>query len=245
MPIGDYPTVGCYHASTSARHPRPCAVDQSDRDVRQSNSAEFPTLYIQYVRLLACLTNQTQPPISLQLEYKMPSLSAAKKSNATFTSTYRPTAVFVGGTSGVGEGSAIAFAKATKGTSTNSPAFRLVWAGCADELIPQSGNAHIIISGRNKESAERIIASFPKTEHSQYDFVYCDATLMRNVVTAAEEIKSKVESINYLVLSQGMMNLEGFTPTSEGIDRKLALHFYGRWKVSRFAPFFFTRQPED
>lgn len=46
----------------------------------------------------------------------MPSLSAAKSTNAAFAATYRPTALFVGGTSGVGEGTAGAFARATKGT---------------------------------------------------------------------------------------------------------------------------------
>ena len=57
---------------------------------------------------------------------------------------------------------------------------------------------------------------------------------MKNVATAAAEIKKKVGAINYLVLSQGMLSMKGFDPTSEGIDSKLSLHFYSRWKVSRF-----------
>ncbi|KAG8892518.1 hypothetical protein FRB99_002667, partial [Tulasnella sp. 403] len=136
----------------------------------------------------------------------MPSLSAVRTANSTFTSSYRPTAVFVGATSGIGEGTARAFAIATK------------------------GNAHIFICGRNKESAEKVIASFPKSPTSQYEFVQCDASLMKNVVAAAAEIKSKINTINYIVLSQGIMTMNGFTPTSEGIDVKLALHFYSRWK---------------
>lgn len=56
---------------------------------------------------------------------------------------------------------------------------------------------------------------------------------MKNVTKAAEEVKSRIGDapINFLVLSQGIMNWDGFTPTEEGIDRKLALHFYSRWKV--------------
>lgn len=31
-------------------------------------------------------------------------------------------------------------------------------------------------------------------------------------------------------MSPGFLSLAGFTPTPEGIDRKMAVHFYGRWK---------------
>ncbi|KAG8946190.1 hypothetical protein FRC04_012045 [Tulasnella sp. 424] len=143
----------------------------------------------------------------------MPSLSSIKASNAAFTSAYRPTALFVGGTSGVGQGTAEAFARATQ------------------------GRAHILICGRNRAAAERIIETFPKHPESKYEFVECDATLMKNVVKAAGEVKHKITdadgkktTLNYLVVSQGILSMKGFDPTSEGIDQKLALHFYGRWK---------------
>ncbi|KAG9046095.1 hypothetical protein FS837_005082 [Tulasnella sp. UAMH 9824] len=142
----------------------------------------------------------------------MPSLSDVKASNSAYTSTYRPTALFVGGTSGCGQGTAEAFARATE------------------------GRAHILICGRNREAAEKIIATLPKHPESKYEFVECDATLMKNVVKAAEEVKHKIgdadgkSKLNYLVLSQGIMTMNGFNPTSEGIDKKMALHFYSRWK---------------
>ncbi|KAG8991775.1 hypothetical protein FRB90_001235 [Tulasnella sp. 427] len=136
-----------------------------------------------------------------------PSLPAIRSTNAAHTWSYRPTAMFVGGTSGVGEGTAKAFANATK------------------------GRAHILIVGRSRARAEEIIASLPKTSESQYDFIQCDVSVLKNVVTAANEAKSKISGgLNYLVLSQGIMTTQGFTPTSEGIDMKLALHFYSRWK---------------
>ncbi|KAG8943963.1 hypothetical protein FRC00_010835 [Tulasnella sp. 408] len=142
----------------------------------------------------------------------MPSLSDAKALNASYTSTYRPTALFVGGTSGCGQGTAEAFARATQ------------------------GRAHILICGRNREAAENIISGFPKHAESKYEFVECDATLMENVVKAAEEVKRKISDaggktkLNYLVLSQGVITMNGFDPTSEGIDTRLALSFYSRWK---------------
>ncbi|KAG8894994.1 hypothetical protein FRC01_012624 [Tulasnella sp. 417] len=56
---------------------------------------------------------------------------------------------------------------------------------------------------------------------------------MKNVIQTAAEVKHRIGSeakLNYLVLSQGILTFNGFDPTSEGIDKKLALHFYGRWK---------------
>ncbi|KAG8971283.1 hypothetical protein FRC05_011382 [Tulasnella sp. 425] len=142
----------------------------------------------------------------------MPSLADVKSSNSSHTWPSRPTALFVGGTSGCGQGTAEAFARATQ------------------------GRAHILICGRNREAAEKIIAEFPKHPESKYEFVQCDATLMKNVVKAAEEVKHKIgeadgkTKLNYLVMSQGFMSMNGFDPTSEGIDKKLAVHFYSRWK---------------
>ncbi|PPQ76942.1 hypothetical protein CVT24_009031 [Panaeolus cyanescens] len=53
---------------------------------------------------------------------------------------------------------------------------------------------------------------------------------MKKVQQAAEEILKKHNKINYLILSPGFMTTQGYTPTPEGIDRKLAVHYYGRWK---------------
>ncbi|KAG8984193.1 hypothetical protein FRB94_006274 [Tulasnella sp. JGI-2019a] len=136
----------------------------------------------------------------------MVNLSTARASNAAFTASYRPVALFVGATAGIGQGTAEAFARATK------------------------GNAHIMICGRSKTSADKIIAGLPQTPESQYEFIECDVSLMKNVADTASSIKSRVDTLNYLVLSQGIFTMQGFTPTSEGIDMKLALHFYSRWK---------------
>ena len=53
---------------------------------------------------------------------------------------------------------------------------------------------------------------------------------MKNVVSTASQVRSKTSTLNYLVLSQGVMTMRGRTETSEGIDMKMALHFYSRWK---------------
>ncbi|KAG9034253.1 hypothetical protein FRB95_013535 [Tulasnella sp. JGI-2019a] len=136
----------------------------------------------------------------------MVTLSVARAANAAFSASSRPVALFVGGTSGIGQGTAEAFARATK------------------------GNAHIMICGRSQANADKIIAALPKTPESKYEFIQCDVSLMKNVADTASTIRARVGSLNYLVLSQGIMTMQGFTPTAEGIDTKLALHFYSRWK---------------
>ncbi|KAG8913218.1 hypothetical protein FRC00_002838 [Tulasnella sp. 408] len=139
----------------------------------------------------------------------MPSLAAVRESNSSFSPEYRPTALFVGGTSGVGEATARALAKAVK------------------------GRAHIILCGRNRSRAEAIIAELPQTPESKYEFIQCDVSLIKNVAKAAQEVKAKINGkLNYLVTCQGLMTIKGYNPTSEGIDYKLSLHFYSRWKAS-------------
>ncbi|KAG9003945.1 hypothetical protein FRB90_011083, partial [Tulasnella sp. 427] len=137
-----------------------------------------------------------------------PSLSQVRASNASVTWPYRPTAVFVGGTSGIGEFTAKSLAEATK------------------------GNAHIIIVGRSLPKAEKIIASFPKSPNARYEFVQCDVLDMKNTVSAANEIKRKVPEggLNYLVLSQGIWPFGEAKPALNGIDARFVLNFYSRWK---------------
>ncbi|KIO31621.1 hypothetical protein M407DRAFT_241720 [Tulasnella calospora MUT 4182] len=137
-----------------------------------------------------------------------PSLSEVKASNASTTWSHRPTAVFVGGTSGIGEATARALATATK------------------------GRVQIILVGRSRARAEAIFASFPRTPESQYDFIQCEVSNMKNIVNAAQEIRSKLTNgtLNYLVLSQGIWLFVEPKQVLNGIDHRLVLNFYSRWK---------------
>ncbi|KAK7038394.1 hypothetical protein R3P38DRAFT_2905834 [Favolaschia claudopus] len=138
----------------------------------------------------------------------MPSLAAARAFNASFSPSYTPVAIFVGGTSGIGRGMAEAFARQTK------------------------GNANIVLVGRNRSAAESIIRTFPKPTVSgvTHEFVECDATLMKNVHRASTELRERHSKINFLVLTPGVLTINGRNETEEGIDRKLAVHYYGRWR---------------
>ncbi|TFK90027.1 NAD(P)-binding protein [Polyporus arcularius HHB13444] len=138
----------------------------------------------------------------------MPALAAVRAANAAFSPAYFPVAVFVGGTSGIGRATAEAFARYTK------------------------GNAHIVIVGRNKSAADEIIASFPKPTkpEAKHEFVPCDAFLMRNVQATTTSLRERLPKINFLVLSPGLFNFRGREETAEGIDKRLGLHYYARWK---------------
>ena len=138
----------------------------------------------------------------------MVALAAARAANAAFSPSYFPVAVFVGGTSGIGRATAEAFARYTK------------------------GNAHIVIVGRNKSAADEIIASFPKPTkpEAKHEFVQCDVFLMRNIQATTASLRESLPKINYLVLSPGLFNLRGRDETVEGIDKRLGLHYYARWK---------------
>ncbi|KIK64372.1 hypothetical protein GYMLUDRAFT_71305 [Collybiopsis luxurians FD-317 M1] len=140
---------------------------------------------------------------------KMASIARIRAANAAKLSAnaYLPVAIFVGGTSGIGEGMVEAFAKHTQ------------------------GNAHIIIIGRNRAQAESIISSFPKptSPNAKHEFLPCDVTLMRNVRATTKDIRSRISKVNYLAISTGFMTTSGRNETEEGIDRKLAVHYYSRW----------------
>jgi NAD(P)-dependent dehydrogenase (short-subunit alcohol dehydrogenase family) len=38
----------------------------------------------------------------------------------------------------------------------------------------------------------------------------------------------KINAVDMLILSQGILTMAGRTPTTENIDNKMALHYYGR-----------------
>ncbi|KAK7037641.1 hypothetical protein VNI00_010858 [Paramarasmius palmivorus] len=121
-----------------------------------------------------------------------------------------PVGVFVGGTSGIGQGMAEAFATHT------------------------SGNAHIVIIGRNRSAAESIISKFPRPSSSEakHEFIQCDVTLMKNVKKATDQLLATVPGgkINYLAMSPGYVTVKNRDESEEGIDRKMAVHYYARWK---------------
>ncbi|GLB40004.1 putative KR domain containing protein [Lyophyllum shimeji] len=141
----------------------------------------------------------------------MVSLSEAKAINATYTPRYTPTAIFAGGTSGIGRAMAAHLARTTHGA------------------------CNIVLVGRNRAAAEALFASLPTGTGKEYmrAFVRCDVSRMKNVRAAAGELRARLErehvNLNFLVLTTGVLRFSGRRETEEGIDEKLALVYYSRF----------------
>ncbi|OCK83781.1 NAD(P)-binding protein [Lepidopterella palustris CBS 459.81] len=118
-------------------------------------------------------------------------------------------AVFVGGTSGIGESTAREFAR-----NTDSPRVYLV--------------------GRNQAEATRITQELQKLNpEGKFHFIKSDLSLLRNVDVACKEIQAKEEKINLLFLSCGYLTMKGREETPEGLDRKFSLNYYARMRFAQ------------
>ncbi len=144
----------------------------------------------------------------------MPKLNAAKAANASFKPSYIPIAVFVGGTSGVGEAMVKALSSHT------------------------NGRVHLVIVGRNRDAAVKTFSSLPRPTGDDgqpvlRDFVYCDAYLMKNIKATCQDLSEKLPKINFLVLSAGYFRPTGRVETEEGLDQMLVMRYYNRFKYTK------------
>ncbi|KAF5094121.1 hypothetical protein D0Z00_003696 [Geotrichum galactomycetum] len=145
----------------------------------------------------------------------MTSLSAVLKRNAqsaqeivTLSTAANPTVgVFVGATSGIGENTAYAFAKYTP--------------------YPR-----IYIVGRNVDAGNRIVAKLQTINpNTQATFHRHDMTLISQADAFSQTVLEQEKKVNLLFLSPGFLALSGRTESAEGIDTKMAINYYGRWRV--------------
>jgi len=87
----------------------------------------------------------------------------------------------------------------------------------------------VIIVGRSRDGANTVIEEMTSLNPAgKYEFVQGDLSLMSSVRAVAKEVGSKVDKVNFLVLTAGMLGL-GKNDTSEGNDMKLSLDFYSRY----------------
>ena len=117
----------------------------------------------------------------------MVQLSDAQSSNELISTNLPPglVAVFVGGTSGIGEGALKSFAK-------------------------HAARPKIYFVGRSQESANRIIAEGKLlNSEGDYTFIQADVSLIRIVDEVCEQVKSKEKVVNLLFLSAGQAEFSG------------------------------------
>jgi len=112
-------------------------------------------------------------------------------------------AIVVGGTAGIGRGIAVRLAQA---------------------------KFDVTIVGRSAERGREVIEEMKTRggEQGKHEFVNLDASLIRNLRAFAKSYAETHSSLDVLVETQGIATIQGRTETDEGIDVKLALHYYGR-----------------
>ena len=108
-----------------------------------------------------------------------------------------------------------------------------------------SAGFQVVAVGRDREGrAEEIVNDLTKASNAsgsgeavKHEFRPCDAFHLAQVKKCAEEIVRDYVGvsgdggkggIDALVMTQGMATVQSFTPTSEGNDEKLTLHFWSR-----------------
>jgi NAD(P)-dependent dehydrogenase (short-subunit alcohol dehydrogenase family) len=133
-------------------------------------------------------------------------LATVRAANAGASFTGRR-ALVCGGTSGIGEGIAERLARAQFTVS---------------------------IVGRNAERGRAVVEKLNALGGSGHSFIPCDSSLLAGIQACASSYTAAHPVLDVLVMSQGMASIQGRTPTSEDIDEKLALHYYGRmaWLVA-------------
>lgn len=107
---------------------------------------------------------------------------------------------------------------------------------CATRLA-QLDDWTVIAVGRSRPGREdemlELLRSQSQSQSStqtqrEHEFRACDAFSLKEVKQCADDIIKDHGSIDALVMTQGMATIQGFTPTIDGNDEKLTLHYWSR-----------------
>lgn len=98
--------------------------------------------------------------------------------------------------------------------------------------LAERGDIGITIAGRNRERGMHIVqeltALCPRQKH---EFRQVDCFDLKSVKSLSDV------DCNLLVMTQGMATIQGYTPTVNGIDQKMQLHYFSRiYLAKRLAP---------
>ncbi|OQR88295.1 hypothetical protein ACHHYP_06968 [Achlya hypogyna] len=108
------------------------------------------------------------------------------------------TALVVGGTSGIGEAIAMRLARA---------------------------QFNVVIAGRNTLRGNDVVNALHETHYEgEHSFLHLDAQHLGDI----HGLAGQFSRIDRLVCTQGISTIQGRTETREGLDQKMALHYYSR-----------------
>ncbi|EAU38702.1 conserved hypothetical protein [Aspergillus terreus NIH2624] len=136
----------------------------------------------------------------------MVSLKTVQASNAGIRALSNITALFVGGTSGIGQSTLRQLAR-----HADSP------------------TAYIV--GRNEARARPFLSELRQLNpKGRFHFIEADVSLVRNVDAACRQILQQQKQLNFLFMTPGGISLGGRNETVEGIDYLFALRYYSRMR---------------
>lgn len=90
------------------------------------------------------------------------------------------------------------------------------------------------IAGRSPERGAKVVQRMQEAagadSAAKFSFVPCNCFSMKAVEECSNQFLSASEDpvLDYLVMTQGMATIQGFTPTEDGLDQKLMLHVWSR-----------------
>ncbi|KAI9815134.1 MAG: hypothetical protein M1827_002977 [Pycnora praestabilis] len=117
-------------------------------------------------------------------------------------------ALFVGATSGIGESTLRQFY-----LHTTKPRVYLV--------------------GRNEEAGSRIVDELKSLNaDGEVTFIQKDVSLLKNVDEVCSEIAHREKQLNLLFMTPGYLTFQGRNPSTEGLDKKFAVHYYARMRFA-------------
>ncbi|KAL5339031.1 hypothetical protein BJX70DRAFT_364824 [Aspergillus crustosus] len=150
----------------------------------------------------------------------MVSLKTVQASNAGLRAIPNLTALFVGGTSGIGQSTLRQLAR-----HADSP------------------TAYIV--GRNQARASPFLSELRElSPKGRFHFIEADVSLARNVDAACKEVLAQEKHLNFLFMTPGGISLGGRNETSEGIDYLFALRYYSRMRfIQNLLPLLETASP--
>ncbi|RSM00555.1 hypothetical protein CDV31_011721 [Fusarium ambrosium] len=94
----------------------------------------------------------------------------------------------------------------------------------ACRVAAEASTSNVTISGRTKPQ---------NIPHANINFRPLEATSMSQIKQYTDEFKAQGQRLDLLIMTQGIMTMAGRTETPEGIDRKMALHYYGKQLLIR------------
>ncbi|KAJ3105745.1 hypothetical protein HDU97_007565 [Phlyctochytrium planicorne] len=141
----------------------------------------------------------------------MPSQANIRQYLSTSPSLQGKRSLVVGGTSGIG-------------------------LGIARRLYLQG--SHVTVVGRSKDSGENAVKTIQDEAEKEgakgvgkVDYDVVDMTLLKEARAFGERLSQKEQRLDHLIVSSGIMRVQGRVETVEGMDEKMAVHYYSRMEL--------------